>query len=289
VTGSGQIVIESDNSTTRVGTMTMQAGGSLSADLDMEIEHYATFDMNSQGDVAIDELSGGPYASQEGIVETRGETFTMSAFVGGHVEVRGASGACVFDGTGTSTFDINGVDWTGDCYSDTELDVVGASVTLDGRAVLNVTSGLEYLRPDGYDSRDNFVDCDTGLGGTTFSSVGWTNAGILGFELTYDDTGGAVNLLIHVAGDVDLADPGDGSRDCDLDDLGILAGNYGTASGMVWTDGDFNQDGAVNLDDLGILAGNYNQVWTPPASAVPEPITLSLLGLGGLALLRRRR
>jgi hypothetical protein len=44
----------------------------------------------------------------------------------------------------------------------------------------------------------------------------------------------------------------------------------------------------VDINDLGILAANYGSNWPPPSS-VPEPATLGLLCLGGLALIRRRR
>ena len=53
--------------------------------------------------------------------------------------------------------------------------------------------------------------------------------------------------------------PGDANHDgmVDVSDLGILAANYGIASGASWTQGDFNGDGAVDVSDLGILAANY--------------------------------
>jgi hypothetical protein len=82
--------------------------------------------------------------------------------------------------------------------------------------------------------------------------------------------------------------PGDANGDgvVNVGDLGILAGNYGTLTGATWEMGDFNGDGAVNVGDLGILAGNYGST---AAASVPEPATLSLLGMGILALLRRKR
>jgi hypothetical protein len=43
----------------------------------------------------------------------------------------------------------------------------------------------------------------------------------------------------------------------------------------------------VNVDDLGVLASNYD--WVGPGASIPEPATLSLLALGGLALIRRRK
>ena len=72
----------------------------------------------------------------------------------------------------------------------------------------------------------------------------------------------------------------------DVVDLGILATNYDTPAGATWAKGDFNADGAVDVIDLGILATNYGWAATGP---VPEPVCLSLLAVGGVALLRRRR
>jgi hypothetical protein len=101
------------------------------------------------------------------------------------------------------------------------------------------------------------------------------------------------NLYIH-------AHDGDSNNDgaCNVVDLGVLAKYYdstGLPTSAVdpyvagsWQKADFNNDGNVNVVDLGILAKNYDWVGDP-AVPTPEPMTLSLLAVGGLALIRRRK
>ncbi len=92
------------------------------------------------------------------------------------------------------------------------------------------------------------------------------------------------------AGDVDK----DG--DVDIFDFMDLQGNYGSTSGKVWTDGDIDPydgnslaasgDGDVDIFDFMEIQANWQ--WGV-GGGVPEPATISLLALGGLAFLRRRR
>ena len=66
-------------------------------------------------------------------------------------------------------------------------------------------------------------------------------------------------------------------------DLSIMNGSFGTMVGFAG--GNANCDTTVNGTDLSILAGVFGNVAT---AAVPEPVTITLLSLGGVALLRRR-
>ena len=67
-------------------------------------------------------------------------------------------------------------------------------------------------------------------------------------------------------------------------DLSIMNANFGGAVGFAA--GNANCDSTVNGTDLSILAGTFGNVATAP---VPEPATMGLFALGGLALLRKRR
>ena len=85
----------------------------------------------------------------------------------------------------------------------------------------------------------------------------------------------------------------DGDGDVDNADIGLAAGNFtGTSgTGMSYSDGDMDGDGDVDNADIGLVAGAFTGAMSSgsPSAVVPEPATLSLLALGGLAVLRRRK
>ena len=68
-------------------------------------------------------------------------------------------------------------------------------------------------------------------------------------------------------------------------DLAIMNPSFGF-SGVDYAAGNANCDDVVNATDLAILDVNFGYV--APAGSVPEPVTVSLLCIGGLAILRRR-
>jgi len=67
-------------------------------------------------------------------------------------------------------------------------------------------------------------------------------------------------------------------------DLQIMKTSFGL-SGVGYAAGNANCDTVVNATDLQILKAKFGLV----ASAVPEPLTIGLLAVGGVALLRRRK
>ena len=79
-------------------------------------------------------------------------------------------------------------------------------------------------------------------------------------------------------GDVNL----DGS--VDGGDYSLWADHY-LLGGMSWGDGDLNGDGVVDGGDYTLWADNYGSA---TAAVIPEPVTLSLLAIGAVAMIRRR-
>lgn len=98
---------------------------------------------------------------------------------------------------------------------------------------------------------------------------------------------GQTLVTYTVPGDADL------SGAVDFNDFLSLQNGYGSTGD--WAQGDFNYDGVVDYRDYLILQADYGLSLTggtptpAPQLAVPEPASLSLLGLTATALLARRR
>ena len=105
------------------------------------------------------------------------------------------------------------------------------------------------------------------------------------------------DMIYHVEKLVELQDGsgrlGSKRGDFNLDgfvdgtDLALMKAAFGQPD-QTYADGNANCDLLVDGTDLAILKSNMGFI-APTGGGVPEPVTIGLLALGGLALLRRRR
>lgn len=157
--------------------------------------------------------------------------------------------------------------------------------------ILNSTGGAVFANNITGATADAswFANVATGDLHLTAAATGAINQGIALPQVPTDMDGSARASSPDIGADERSLHGGDANKDGKVDvvDLGVLAKYYDTAAGATWAMADFSGDGAVDVVDLGVLAKNYD--WTgAPAGAVPEPASMILLTLGGLALLRRR-
>jgi len=150
-----------------------------------------------------------------------------------------------------------------------------AAISLDPSGAIDVPAGsysLNVFSDDTMPYERFLAITDATYGGITAIAILGTAGGDaamtdLGAMLTYDSVW-SVNAL-------DLnpdPDPGD-----------ILTGNQFTAS-VGFTGAAIGQNLIIEL-----LDGNLNVLDSMTYNGVPEPMTIALLGLGGLFLLRRRK
>ena len=154
---------------------------------------------------------------------------------------------------------------------DPNLDIVSYRWDLDGDEAFETDAGDQFT----FEATPGYLASLIGGGHHTISVLVTDGEGLSDTDETL--------LTIMTYGDANI----DGYVD-DWDLAWLLSywtGPLGT--GGTWQTGDFDGDGSVSQDDLAILLANWTG--SPPAGAtIPEPATLALLALGGLAVLRRR-
>ncbi len=91
-----------------------------------------------------------------------------------------------------------------------------------------------------------------------------------------------ITIVEPLAGDFDA------DNDVEGTDFGFWQTGYPTASGATLADGDADGDGDVDGTDFGLWQANY-PTNMGSAAAIPEPATLGLMLVSGLALLHGKR
>jgi hypothetical protein len=121
-----------------------------------------------------------------------------------------------------------------------------------------------------------------------FSTFGTENL----YNLLTEDTLDGVQDFSDIRAWLDDILPGDANLDGTVDflDFSALSASFGE-TGTGWAEGNFNGDGETNFQDFSILSSNFGNSSLALAdfAAVPEPGSLALMGVAGLALFQRRR
>ena len=200
----------------------------------------------------------------------------------------------------------------------------GIPVALDGTLALEVDSRYAFLLVPGqtYGLFDwtGVAPSGTFAAVTTLPSLTWDTASLyttgdvtltgVDYLAMADYAEALIDEVAAAIGSADMTYDLDGDGDVDADDLATLVEDYyGTnvgdfnldgamdlldfarvgdgyvGDGDDWAHGDANGDGIVNLLDLGLFGDSY----LAAQAEVPEPASMSLLAMGALALLRRRK
>ena len=180
----------------------------------------------------------------------------------GSFDVDNETDADSWDGLGDPPYDKDADSWFGDPFA-----------MSPPASIVALTEAANYYH----------IEAGTG-GGSAYENAD------LAYIVTTGDVAyyGVISRLAEnydVSAIAEMPLPGDANEDGSVDgaDYTIWADNY-QSGGVGWGGGDFNGDDVVDGGDYTIWADFYTG-----GGAIPEPATLTLLALGTMVMLRRRR
>jgi hypothetical protein len=239
-------------------------------------------------------VSGGSLTATGPIVMAGGSASTAQLYVAKAATVQ-AGGLTINSGSSRST------------QVKMELDANGHSlIGTTGAVSLAGAMDLQSLNNFRPDQGDTFtLITSTGMSGN-FSSIttniqGWlrTDRGVainLADSNTYRPIFSGAAVGTDYVATFQGARAGDATGDNWINgtDLAAVGASWLQGGTYNWLEGDFNGDGTVNGTDLAALGAGWlwEGAWPGPAPAdapIPEPATLALLAMGGLAMIRGRR
>jgi hypothetical protein len=193
----------------------------------------------------------------------------------------------VADGAGTMTLSITGLSAGTHEITSYHMEAYPTSAEVGASYAVTDETGTHYFTI--IDASADRIDDDSptvGLLSDISRSYYVNSNGIDPIMLACVGAAARINGIVIGSGPVLLA--GDANRDnvVSAGDYASVQANFGS-TGIPGILGDANGDGVVSAGDYASVQANFGN--TLPTSVTPEPATLSLLSLGGLAMIRRRK